>query len=287
MTVSRTLRELAGVIDDLEAAGLAIKHIDLPEGALRSPEEATASLTVSASLFEDLDRDGLRLVPTEASVAEDGTVTVDLSVGIEVDEEPDRGDEPANEDAATEPEQESPAYHDPERLRTVYEAHDSFPAMTEALGVDVSPQTVRRHMINHGIHEPESRESSEAEEATVEQARTDDDAGKADEESAVEPTETNDDGDETGGTETTETALADGIDLPANVGLEELKEIVRTSQTVYEIQQHLEIDRQRTRRILEELDLIDLVSRRLDTGDREVTLEEIDERIRHASPTGV
>jgi hypothetical protein len=52
-----------------------------------------------------------------------------------------------------------PPHHDPERLREVYEAHDTFAEMTDALGVDVTAQTVRHHMIKHGIHEPRSNGS--------------------------------------------------------------------------------------------------------------------------------
>lgn len=53
-----------------------------------------------------------------------------------------------------------PAYKDPEQLRAVYEEYDTFEKMKEALGVDVSFQTVRRHMIKHGIHEVQHRESA-------------------------------------------------------------------------------------------------------------------------------
>lgn len=48
------------------------------------------------------------------------------------------------------------AYKDPERLRAVYEEYDTFPEMRDALDADVTPQTIRRHMIKHGIHEVSS-----------------------------------------------------------------------------------------------------------------------------------
>jgi hypothetical protein len=41
----------------------------------------------------------------------------------------------------------------------VYDPEATFPEMTDALGVDVTPQTVRKYMIEHGIHEPQSRAS--------------------------------------------------------------------------------------------------------------------------------
>jgi hypothetical protein len=45
-------------------------------------------------------------------------------------------------------------HRDPERLREVYETHETFEEMTEALGVDVTAQTVRRSMMSLGIHDP-------------------------------------------------------------------------------------------------------------------------------------
>ena len=53
-----------------------------------------------------------------------------------------------------------PAYRDPERLAAVYSEHDTFAEMTDALDVEVTPQTVRRYMIKHGIHEPASETGS-------------------------------------------------------------------------------------------------------------------------------
>lgn len=49
-----------------------------------------------------------------------------------------------------------PAYRDPAQLEAVYETHKTFQEMTDALEVDVTPQTVRRYMIKHGIHTPSS-----------------------------------------------------------------------------------------------------------------------------------
>ncbi len=51
----------------------------------------------------------------------------------------------------------SPPYRDPECLAAVYDSEDTFAEMTDALGVDVTPQTVRRYMIDHDIHEPRSQ----------------------------------------------------------------------------------------------------------------------------------
>lgn len=51
----------------------------------------------------------------------------------------------------------TPRYRDPERLAAVYDEDATFEEMRAALGVDVTAQTVRKYMIEHGIHEPEPR----------------------------------------------------------------------------------------------------------------------------------
>jgi hypothetical protein len=43
-------------------------------------------------------------------------------------------------------------YRDPARLQAAYEATESFAAMRDELGVDVSPETVRQYAIRHGVH---------------------------------------------------------------------------------------------------------------------------------------
>ena len=52
------------------------------------------------------------------------------------------------------------ADRDPETLSAVYEQHDSFAEMREALDADVSAQTVRRWMIEADVHTPAGRPSA-------------------------------------------------------------------------------------------------------------------------------
>jgi len=51
-------------------------------------------------------------------------------------------------------------YRDPERLQEVYDEYETFDEMTDALGADVTSQTVRRYMIKHDIHTPASKTGS-------------------------------------------------------------------------------------------------------------------------------
>ncbi|WP_241768360.1 MSCRAMM family adhesin SdrC [Haloferax sp. ATB1] len=107
-----------------------------------------------------------------APTARDGTTgedqptpaSADGSVEADTETSPDTNTDMAPDTSTnTEPDADAkadadsvPAHHDPVRLREAYEACETFKEMTDALGVDVTPQTVRNQMIQHGIHEPES-----------------------------------------------------------------------------------------------------------------------------------
>jgi hypothetical protein len=95
--------------------------------------------------------------------------------------------EPAHDEAAADSDasvdDDRPAYRDPAKLAAVYDPEATFPEMTDALGVDVTPQTVRKYMVEHGIHEPTSRTSetlaetdSDAAEVPTSEDSSDDDA---------------------------------------------------------------------------------------------------------------
>lgn len=76
--------------------------------------------------------------------------------------EPGMEDKPGQPDDVASTGEPTKAYRDPERLRAVYGEFESFSEMRDALGVDVTPQTVRRHMIRHGIHEVSSNPTQDA-----------------------------------------------------------------------------------------------------------------------------
>jgi len=76
-----------------------------------------------------------------------------------IEEEQTEKTRSANQEQSRDASKNKPAYKDPNRLREVYENHDTFNEMTAALDVEVTPQTVRRYMIKHGIHEPASRKT--------------------------------------------------------------------------------------------------------------------------------
>lgn len=146
------------------------------------------------------------------------------------------------------------AVDDREALEAVYEAHDTFAAMREALDADVSVQTVRRRMIDHGIHAPgdDSTATSTGDAATA-------------------------------SAETDATESADGpaldVDLPPGVSAADLRAAVEEATTLYEVQRRLDLDRAVARELLSELGLLELVHGRVaDQHRREELKQGLEER---------
>lgn len=172
-----------------------------------------------------------------------------------------------------------PLYRKTARLREVYRKYDTFAEMTEALDAPVTAETVRRYMIDNGIHEPATYDTGASGEEDDDGAT----ATSADEGVSAEP--------EVGPGDTAERSaadeggiLADGIGLPEGVTVERLSETVYRATTIYEVQEEFDVCRRRTLEMLRELNLLDLVTGRLAMEEqRRVTREEINERLRESA----
>ncbi len=160
-----------------------------------------------------------------------------------------------------------PPFRDTELLNEIYDSCETFAEMAEVIEMDVTPETVRRYMIDNGIHEPTSYD-------------TDDD----DREQSTAPVNSPDEPATATADSTDPVVLTDGIGLTRDVDVDTLVEAVRNSRTIYEVTQQLGLDRRDTVETLREYDLLDLVSGRLAADDRsEVTRGEIIERLREVS----
>lgn len=161
MVVSTAFEELTEVLKCLESSEVEIQNVALPEQTAENEDEITADLSVEIPILkgEELRED----VTIEADNFEmaDARIDVDLSVNLPVgsdvpvsQQQHDRGG--ADEGIADTLPQSStvPAYKDPDALQAVYEEYDTFPEMTEALGADVTSETVRRYMVEYDIHDP-------------------------------------------------------------------------------------------------------------------------------------
>jgi hypothetical protein len=247
--------------------------------------------------------------------------------------EPSADGETANTDTETDAddsggisprERDVPPFRDPELLAEVYESCDTFAEMTDELGMDVTPETVRRYMVDFDIHEPNSYNTgsdesdtddgdSEAHSDDVSDSHGDDESDAHDDaESTVDDgggPEFTDDGaepvsadaepdladtdpdladtdpDSVVGDETP-VVVTDGIGLADDVTVETLVETVRRSTTVYEIKQEMGVQREDALELLRELNLLDLVVGRLATeAEREISRDEVVRRLREASAT--
>ncbi len=182
-----------------------------------------------------------------------------------------------HEDSATGQEPQK-AYRDPQRLQEVYETHETFQEMRDALGVDVTPQTVRRHMIKHGIHEVSTNPILDA----LRNASADQSNGRAlssrrartGRQTAERPSESPSD-----------QQPADSLDgkLPGRLTVEEVADAVSSARTVYEVQNQLNLSREPTIEVLNRFNLIDMVKgRAADSEDRSHSKADIEARMREA-----
>lgn len=300
MTASAPFRITADVLERLEAEDATVRSVDGVGDDLY--DDGTFGTDVRAELpfLVDLELpDRLELTVSETDIV-DGGLRFTVSI------------------RTTAPE---PAYRDPERLRAVYDAHETFPAMTEALDVEVEPQTVRKHMVRAGIHEPErpprdergsTRAPTGSTTTEVEDGSDDDSAGSEpagdDGDSATDASTTDPDGEssvsavEDGDSNPDTDAVADGrgaeagepgtpidghiaaesLGLPEGVTLADLRAALEGSRTLHEVQRRTGVEREQLKRCLGNLGLLDLVIGRVSESDRTITAEEIDRRIARA-----
>ncbi|MFK8214173.1 hypothetical protein [Haloferax volcanii] len=202
----------------------------------------------------------------------------------------------ADADAGAKTEHDTvPAHHDPVRLREAYEACGTFKEMTDALGVDVTPQTVRNQMIQRGIHEPDSygpsseRASSSGTSNGEDEARNSE-PGVADAEDTTESepapeSESNaapdadadaesvaGDAEETSEATEEPPTATDLPSLPASLSsldcsTADVCAAVAGAKTLYEVERRLGLDRAEVREALTALDLLDLVTGRMARRD--------------------
>ena len=211
-------------------------------------------------------------------------------------------------------------YQDPELLQEVYEQHETFTEMTEALDVDVTPQTVRRYMIEYEIHEPEPQTAhllKQVAESGVEFGQgNSNDTGEGITASSTSNSpqansKTVDTGGNDGGSVSEGRTATDGgeprpkdpesaenvdedhesvsiqtlegqIGLPGDLTLEEVCEAARDAMTLYDVERSLEIDRSEARKVLRDCNLLDTVTGRVSNGRRQITDKEIHARVTDA-----
>jgi len=193
-----------------------------------------------------------------------------------------------------------PPYEDAEYLQRIYDTCETFVEMAEVIEMDVSAETVRRYMTEADIHEPASyntvsssdaenvdsserneNDTSVSEENGVRNSKNDSELTPADRKLKRRPDETDSEsGDPVDGIKNQQ-LIADGIGLPNEVTIDQLADAVESSITVHEVKQELNFPRDDARRLLERLNLLDLVLTRVwRENGRRVSRDKIVDRIR-------
>ena len=228
------------------------------------------------------DRDSHR---DEGPTDSDGTYTDSHGAPTDSDETHTDSDDSYSDSSASD--RDVPPFRDRELLAEVYDSCETFAEMSDALDMDVTAETVRRYMIEHGIHEAATydtaggdRDASDPEASEVET----DTATTVQTESAGEG-ETGRSSDQPSPAETGRgerpVVRADGIGLSEDIDVDTLIEAVRNSRTIYEVKQEIGVEREDAVETLRECNLLDLVVGRLsEDGTNEVTREEIVDRLR-------
>ena len=199
MNQGTALRQTATLVERLEAAGLVVEDVSvaddngdgtplelrlrLPDAPLelsalergessveRTPESANETgtgrfETPSTATTNGTDHNRQQAVAQEGEDADSSKSSGGVPCPIDNCEETFGSDQGMKIHVAKShgDDENAPVHRDPEQLKTVYERHDTFAEMRDALGVDVTTQTVRRNMMNFGIHDPDAGSDDETE----------------------------------------------------------------------------------------------------------------------------
>lgn len=266
MNVDSTVTTLAELLTTPATGRVRLEQLSAQTGEKRPQATVTVGFPFEAGV------DDQQVTVTGGEYA-DGEITVDIAVTFD-DTTGASGTDSGDVDADP-TDDAQPAYKDPDRLREVYAEYDSFTEMTEALGVDVTAQTVRRNMMKEGIHTPETTDST----------ATDEDA------EATETAQSDRDRTETGRAEADD-AVADGVgevtpadeefsdvDLPEGISPADVSEAVTNSSSLHGVQMALDIEIAEARSLLQELGVLQYVSGRLSDRDVDPDPVEIEEQI--------
>lgn len=245
MTVGRAFRKLTRLIRRLERSDWTVATVEPGrDGSFQAGDQLVASLHCTRQNgmsdaeaghpglqqrrpapdiigeLRELSSD-IAVTPEQLWVEPDETTVLDLTIEIGLDDSVSDGRVPTNGDVPSDP----PLHRDSERLRQLYEEHQTFDEMAAAVDRSVSEETIRRYMIDHGIHDPDvasnghRRVSAEAQQISS----------------------------------------ADRSIVPAHVDEETFVSVVAESKTVREVATRLDVDRETAVTMLSELDLLEYV----------------------------
>jgi len=246
-----------------EGCGVALADATLDDGSL--------ALTLDAGLPIVPTDDRLDVTPASLSI-EDGALSVVLTVTADdVDATSDTADAGERDvtvtetDRAERADRDVPPFEDAELLADIYDSCETFAEMADVIEMDITAETVRRYMIQHGIHEPNSYDTARTNaEETGDDTDTPSPAPDAD--------------------APTSEVVTDGMGLPESVTIDDIVDAVDAANTIHEVGRAIGVERMDAFELLQEFDLLECVMGKLSTeADREVGRDEILDRIRRAA----
>jgi len=305
MVVSDAFETFTQVLECVESSETEVKTVSVRGQTTADNDEISADLTLATPIFggvslhDDVSVDAEEFDLTDKRIEIDVTVTVPVGTDIPVPSE-NRGDA-SDELAETLSQSDSvPAYKDPEALQAAYDACDTFPEMTEALDADVTSETVRRYMVEYDIHDPTdttpqagglslSDVQADSETDTTPSPDSDspddqtDDDGQPEEPDGLGARSVADLLAEADSQDSDDNLVADGLGISQDLTVAELARTVTQSTSLHEVTQRLDLSQTHARRLLSELDLLDLITHRLAANQIRVSNDEIKRRITAAS----
>jgi len=307
MVVSDAFETFTQVLECVESSETEVKTVSVQGQTTADNDEISADLTLETPVFggitlhDDVSVDAEEFDLTDKRIELDVTVTVPVGTDIPVPTE-DQGD--ATDQLAQNLSQSDsvPAYKDPDALRAAYDTCDTFPEMTEALDADVTSETVRRYMVEYDIHDPTDT-TPQAGGLSLSDVQADSETDtdpKPSADSAAPDDQPDDDGQpedpdglgarsvaellaEADSQDSDDNLVADGLGISQDLTVAELARTVTQSTSLHEVTQRLDLSQTHARRLLSELDLLDLVTHRLAANQIRVSNDEIKRRITAAS----
>ena len=307
MVVSDAFETFTQVLECLDSSDTEVKSVSVRGQTTADNDEISADLTLATPVFGGVSIHDDVSVDTEEFDMTNNRIEIDLTVTVPVgtDIPGPSGDQRDTSNELMESRSQSdsvPAYKDPEALRAAYDACDTFPEMTEAIGADVTSETVRRYMVEYDIHDPTDA-TPQAGELSLAGVQADSDTD-LDEGPAVRSEQSDDkvsdnnlseEPDRLGtrsvadllaeadSQDSDDNLVADGLGISQDVTVADLAQTVTQSSSLDEVTQRLDLSQTHARRLLSELDLLDLVTHQLAANQIRVSNAEIKRRISAAS----
>lgn len=273
MSVSTAVSRLASVVAQVEDGERTIEGITIREvDAQRKKMDVEIEVCIAVTEGVMID-DGVEIKATNPEIS-DGKMTTTVSCTIDV---PQNGQPSSEVTSELSEAPDSNLHRDPEALRTVYKKYDTFSEMTKALGADVTPETVRRNMVKHGIHDPDDSPSSTVPSSSTGNSLLD---SKHKDSQQISSMDNMPVVDLLSYSESSEKEkIADGSGIPENLTVGEVVDIVNQTRTIHDVKKRLDVDSSQVCPLLKSLGIIEFVSVRLNSNKAKASKSDIKQAI--------